>query len=211
LAPVIFKGIITGLILSFMIGPVFFMLLETSIMKGIRAAISFDLGVLLSDIIYIGVVYFFLNEVSRTIDENKNLLTIAGGIILIGFGVSTALKKSAGKLNTDFISMVHQPRDYGVLVLNGFFLNFLNPMVLFYWFAVLTIDTESVATGGIQAFTFISVILTTFFTVDLLKIFGAKKLRIFITPALLKRLNLILGVILMIFGVVLLIRGIVTK
>jgi len=211
LAPVIFKGIITGLILSFMIGPVFFMLLETSIMKGIRAAISFDLGVLLSDIIYIGVVYFFLNEVSRTIDENKNLLTIAGGIILIGFGVSTALKKSAGKLNTDFISMVHQPRDYGVLVLKGFFLNFLNPMVLFYWFAVLTIDTESVATGGIQAFTFISVILTTFFTVDLLKIFGAKKLRIFITPALLKRLNLILGVILMIFGVVLLIRGIVTK
>jgi threonine/homoserine/homoserine lactone efflux protein len=194
-----------------MIGPVFFMLLETSIMKGIRAAISFDLGVLLSDIIYIGVVYFFLNEVSRTIDENKNLLTIAGGLILMAFGVSTALKKSAGKLNTDFISMVHQPRDYGVLLLKGFFLNFLNPMVLFYWFAVLTLDTESVATGGIQAFTFISVILFTFFSIDLLKIFGAKKLRIFITPPLLKRLNLILGVILMIFGVVLLIRGIVTK
>ena len=194
-----------------MIGPVFFMLLETSIMKGIRAAISFDFGVLISDIIYIGVVYFFLNEVSRTIDENKNLLTIAGGIILIAFGVSTALKKQTGKLNTDFISMVHQPRDYGVLMLKGFFLNFLNPMVLFYWFAVLTLDTESVATGGIQAFTFISVILFTFFSVDLLKIFGAKKLRIFVTPALLKRLNLILGVILMIFGVVLLIRGIVTK
>jgi threonine/homoserine/homoserine lactone efflux protein len=211
LAPVIFKGIITGLILSFMIGPVFFMLLETSIMKGIRAAISFDFGVLISDIFYIGVVYFFLNEVSRTIDENRNLLTIAGGIILLAFGVSTALKKQTGKLNTDFINMVHQPRDYGVLMLKGFFLNFLNPMVLFYWFAVLTLDTETVATGGIQAFTFISVILFTFFSMDLLKIFGAKKLRIFVTPALLKRLNLILGVILMIFGVVLLIRGIVTK
>ncbi len=194
-----------------MIGPVFFMLLETSIMKGIRAAISFDFGVLISDIFYIGVVYFFLNEVSRTIDENRNLLTIAGGIILLAFGVSTALKKQTGKLNTDFINMVHQPRDYGVLMLKGFFLNFLNPMVLFYWFAVLTLDTETVATGGIQAFTFISVILFTFFSMDLLKIFGAKKLRIFVTPALLKRLNLILGVILMIFGVVLLIRGIVTK
>lgn len=197
--------------MCFMIGPVFFMLLETSIMKGIRAAISFDLGVLLSDIIYIGVVYFFLNEVSRTIDENRNLLTIAGGVILIVFGVSTALKKQPAKLNTDFISMVHQPRDYGVLFLKGFFLNFLNPMVLFYWFAVLTIDTESVATGGIQAFTFISIILFTFFSVDLLKIFGAKKLRVFITPAVLKRLSLILGLILIIFGVVLLISGMVTK
>ncbi len=202
---------ITGLVLSFMIGPVFFMLLETSIMKGIRAAMAFDFGVLLSDIIYIGVVYFFLNEVAQTIQENRNLLTVAGGVILLAFGVSTALKKQTAKLNTDFIRVVHQPRDYGVLLLKGFFLNFLNPMVLFYWFAVLTIDTESVATGGFQAFTFISVILITFFTVDLLKIFGAKKLRVFITPALLKRLNLILGVILMIFGVVLLVRGVVTK
>ena len=194
-----------------MIGPAFFMLLETSIMKGIRAALAFDFGVFISDIIYIGVVYFFLSEVSHAINENRNFLTIAGGVMLIAFGVSTAIKKQSGKLNTDFISMVHQPRDYGVLVLKGFFLNFLNPMVLFYWFAVLTIDTESVASCGLQAVTFISVILFTYFTVDILKIFGAKKLRVFVTPALLKRLNLILGVILMMFGVVLLIRGIVTK
>ena len=194
-----------------MMGPVFFMLLETSIMKGIRAAVSFNLGVILSDVIYIGVVYFFLNEVSQTIDENRNLLTAAGGIILLTFGITTALKKQAAKLNTDFISIVHQPRDYGMLLMKGFFLNFLNPMVLFYWFAVLTIDTESVAQGGIQAFTFISVILISFFSVDILKIVGAKKLRVFITPTVLKRLNLILGLILMIFGVVLVIRGIVTK
>lgn len=194
-----------------MIGPVFFMLLETSIMKGIRAAVAFDLGVLLSDIIYIGIVYFFLNEVAQTIKENRNILTIVGGLILLAFGISTALKKQAAKLNADFISVVHQPRDYGVLLLKGFFLNFLNPMVLFYWFAVLTIDTESVAKGGFQAFTFISIILATFFSVDILKIFGAKKLRIFITPSVLKRLNLILGFILMIFGLVLLIKGVVTK
>lgn len=194
-----------------MIGPAFFMLLETSIVKGIRAAVAFDFGVFLSDVIYIGVVYYFLNEVSQTIHENKNLITVIGGVILLIFGVTTALKKQTAKLNTEFINVVHQPRDYGVLLLKGFFLNFLNPMVLFYWFTALTIDTESVAQGGFQAFTFISVILITFFSIDLLKIFGAKKLRVFITPAVLKRLNLMLGIILMIFGVVLLFKGTVTK
>ncbi len=208
---IIFKGVVTGFILSFMIGPVFFMLLETSIVKGIRAALAFDLGVLLSDIIYISIVFFFLSEVTAAIAENKNILTIIGGIILIVFGVRTALKKQEAKLSTDFISMVHQPRDYGVLMLKGFFLNFLNPMVLFYWFAVLTLDTDSVAAGGWEAITFIAVILLTFFGLDVLKIMGAKKLRIFITPGVLKQLNLILGGILMIFGIVLIIRGFVTK
>jgi threonine/homoserine/homoserine lactone efflux protein len=84
-------------------------------------------------------------------------------------------------------------------------------MVLFYWFAVLTLDTDSVAAGGWQAITFIAVILLTFFGLDILKIMGAKKLRVFITPGVLKQLNLILGGILMIFGIVLIIRGFVTK
>jgi threonine/homoserine/homoserine lactone efflux protein len=156
-------------------------------------------------------VFFFLSEVTAAIAENKNILTIIGGIILIIFGVRTALKKQEAKLSADFISMVHQPRDYGVLMLKGFFLNFLNPMVLFYWFAVLTLDTDSVAAGGWQAITFIAVILLTFFGLDILKIMGAKKLRVFITPGVLKQLNLILGGILMIFGIVLIIRGFVTK
>jgi threonine/homoserine/homoserine lactone efflux protein len=211
LGPIIFKGIITGLILSFMVGPAFFMLLETSIMKGVRAALAFDFGVFISDVIIIGVVYFFLNEVAHTIKENRNLLTVAGGIILLAYGIATAIKKQNAKLNNDFVNIVHQPRDYGILFLKGFLLNFLNPMGLFYWFAVLTIDTESVAQGGINAFTFIAFILGTYFSIDLLKIMGAKKLRVFVTPGVLKRLSLILGLVLVIFGVVLIIRGIVTK
>ncbi len=38
------EAIIIGIFLSFMIGPVFFMLIHTSIHKGFRAAFSFDLG-----------------------------------------------------------------------------------------------------------------------------------------------------------------------
>ena len=193
-----------------MIGPVFFMLIETSIMKGIRSAIAFDLGVILSDLIYIAVVYFFLSKVSSLIEQNTGALTLAGGVILMIFGITTMLKKQTVKLDNAFISIVHQPRDYWFLLLKGFFLNFLNPMVLFYWFAVLTVDTESVASGGFQAFTFIAFILITFFSIDLLKIVGAKRLRVFITSAVLKQVNRILGGILIVFGIVLVVRGVVT-
>ena len=54
----ILKAIPLGFFLSFMIGPVFFILLETSVIKGFRAAISFDAGVVLSDVLFIMIAYF---------------------------------------------------------------------------------------------------------------------------------------------------------
>ena len=44
--------------LSFLIGPVFFVLLETSAVKGFRAALVFDLGVVFADIVFILIAYF---------------------------------------------------------------------------------------------------------------------------------------------------------
>ena len=48
-------AVLIGFFLSFMIGPVFFMLIQTSIIKGARAAIAFDLGVILGDIVFIEI------------------------------------------------------------------------------------------------------------------------------------------------------------
>ena len=206
---IILKGIMTGLILSIMLGPAFFLLLETSLKKGIRAAISLDLGVLASDILYIGLAYIFYNEVSSlTESKNQGWIQVAGGVILIAYGIITALKKSSGDVRADFIQKVHNPRDYWILFLKGFFLNIVNPMVIFYWFGVITLAAAKIERDGSAVLIYIIIILTTFFTIDLLKIIGAKKLRPFITPYLLKKLNLFTGFVLVIFGVVLIIRGI---
>ena len=43
----ILRGIPFGLLLAFTIGPVFFVLLETSVTKGFKSALIFDLGVML--------------------------------------------------------------------------------------------------------------------------------------------------------------------
>lgn len=212
---ILLKGIITGFILSIMIGPVFFLLLETSIRKGIRAAIAFDIGVLLSDVIYIVIALIFYSEVSKiTSGEYGHIISIVGGIVLIIFGLVTLLKKpkedkkEAEQLNS-------QKKDMILLGLKGFLLNFANPGVIFYWITVIALgaDGKKSASNAIDESTYwyILIIMVTFFAVDLLKIFGAKKLRPFITEKVLVGLNRLIGLIIIGTGVLLVIKGFLAK
>jgi len=75
-------AIIPGFILSFMIGPVFFVLLETSVVKGFKAALVFDLGVVLADIIFILIAYFSSYRLIESIKEDsQRLLKITGELL----------------------------------------------------------------------------------------------------------------------------------
>ena len=66
-----FDDIITaipfGIILAFTIGPVFFVLLETSATKGFKSAIIFDLGVIFADIVFIALAFFSTNSILQKI------------------------------------------------------------------------------------------------------------------------------------------------
>lgn len=212
---IILKGIITGFILSIMIGPVFFLLLETSIRKGIRAAIAFDIGVLLSDLIYIIIALIFYSEVSKiTSGEYGHIISIVGGIVLVIFGLVTLLKKpKEDKKEAEQLNK--QAKDLILLGLKGFLLNFANPGVIFYWITVIALgaDGKKSATNAIDESTYwyILIIMVTFFAVDLLKIVGAKKLRPFITEKVLVGLNRLIGLIIIGTGVLLVIKGFLAK
>ena len=65
-------AIVTGFVLSLMIGPLFFVLLETSLTKGIKAAIALDIGVLISDLLYILIAYVVLIFVAFVLPGELN-------------------------------------------------------------------------------------------------------------------------------------------
>ncbi len=191
-----------------MIGPVFFVLLETSIKKGIRAALAFDLGVLISDLLYIMIAYLFYAEVQdMTKGGDQHIVKIIGGGLFIAYGVASFFKKSKGIKKDAQGNLVKDSSDYKMLMLKGFLLNFANPLVVFYWFSVLTLAEKSEGMAAAPLFTFITIILVTFFGVDVLKIFGAKKLRPLITDNLMKGLNRLIGIVFVGFGVFLIIQG----
>lgn len=207
----IFKGIATGFVLSIMIGPVFFVLLETSIRKGVKAAVAFDIGVLLNDIVYILIAFVFYKQVAdlSTGDDNSILL-LSGGSLFMIYGVINFFKKVKGSKPDPYMDSTESAKGYILLGLKGFVLNLANPMVVFYWFSVMTIGAKDAVEGGSKysMLAFVSAILITFFTIDLLKIIGAKKLRPLVTKKLLQALNRFIGIVFVGFGIVLVVQGI---
>lgn len=200
-----------------MIGPVFFVLLETSIRKGIRAGLAFNCGVFLSDIVYILIAYLFFAQIQDLSEgESKGVVKIIGGILFIVYGVYSFFKK-AQNIHVDDVNSVLEKswKDYSKLSLKGFILNFANPLVIFYWFSVLTLgDTrvsESDTDGSYGMLIYIVIILVTFFSVDVLKIVGAKQLRPLVTPRVLKALNQLIGIVFLVFGIILILQGIYGK
>ena len=115
----VLKGIVTGFILSIMIGPVFFVLLETSIRKGVKAAIAFDLGVLLNDVVYIAIAFVFYNQVAELSEGNDNsVVRICGGALFVVYGVINFMKK-VKETKVDLVDSSESTRGYILLGLKG--------------------------------------------------------------------------------------------
>jgi threonine/homoserine/homoserine lactone efflux protein len=203
---VVLQGISMGFILSLLIGPVFFLLMETSIRDGFKAALFLDLGVFLSDVFFISLVYVFSKEI-LSLSEYENTLLIIAGITFVAFGIYNAKKNTAKRLNNEMLS-AEKNKIYFRYFAKGFILNAINPSVVFYWFGVLILGQINNQYKGPELFIFFASILVSFFGIDILKIMGAGLLNKKITPTTMKKINLFTGTVLMIFGIVMIVKGI---
>ena len=203
----ILAGIPWGIFLSFMIGPVFFILLETSIIKGFRAALVFDLGVILGDIFFIGIAYLGSFRLIQSL-KNDPALFIFGGIIMLVYGIISFIKlKKEQKINTDLIDKEIIKKNYGSLFIKGFFLNIINIGVLGFWLAVIiSVGPKLDMENSRMAVFFISVILS-YLAIDCIKIILAKQLKNSLTPTNILKIKKGISIVLMIFGTVLMLQG----
>lgn len=87
----ILAAIPLGFFLAFLLGPVFFVLLETAAIKGFRAAFFFDLGVILSDIVFLFIAYLSTSKLLKSLKDDPALY-IFGGVILATYGVISFLQ-----------------------------------------------------------------------------------------------------------------------
>ncbi len=211
-----------GFLLSVMIGPIFFLLLETSITKGFRAALALDLGVLISDIVYVLIAVMFVEQIKGLIAGNKLMFSIIGGSIFVIYGVINLVKKVAlldsqklEGIDTHLDSSKQQShtKDYVFLGVKGFVLNFANPMVIFYWVSVASVANNTVPdeNGTMWAFVFLGIVLLTFFSIDILKIIAAKKIRPLVNQTLLNGLNRLIGIVFTLFGLFLILQFFLKK
>ena len=203
----ILAGLPWGLFLSFMIGPVFFILLETSITKGFRAAIVFDLGVVLGDIFFIGIAYLGSYRLIQSL-KDKPALFIFGGIIMLAYGIISFVKlKKEEKINDEEIDRDIIKRNYGSLFIKGFLLNVINIGVLGFWLAVIISVGPKLEMQNSRMITFFTSVIITYLLVDCLKILLAKQLKSKMTPTNILKIKKIITIVLMVFGLVLITQG----
>jgi len=196
-----------GIILAFTIGPVFFVLLETSVTKGFRSAIVFDLGVIFADIVFILVIFKSTDTLLDKIKDDPKLL-VFGGTLLVIYGLISFVKtsKSFRSIVREHHKIVLPKKDYGKLFIKGFLLNFINIGVLLGWLGFIVIGT-SITTSENGVTIFIVTMLVSYFLADLFKIAAAKRLKSKLTPRRIFKTKKIVSLIILIFGIILLSQG----
>ncbi|PZO27116.1 MAG: lysine transporter LysE [Flavobacteriaceae bacterium] len=201
----ILSAIPLGFFLSFMIGPVFFVLLETSVIKGFRAAIFFDLGVVLADVVFILIAFFSSYRLIQSIKDDPALF-IFGGLVMLTYGIISFVKnKKESKKSLDEIDPKELAKtNYLSLFIKGFFLNFINIGVLGFWLAILITIGPQLELKASRMITFFSTLIIVYFITDIFKIIAAKQLRNKLNPKNILLIKKFISIVLIICGVVLL-------
>ncbi|MBS3993478.1 MAG: LysE family transporter [Bacteroidetes bacterium] len=205
----ILKAIPIGISLAFMIGPVFFVLLHTSIVKGIRAAIVFNLGVVFGDIVFILMAYFGSHQLLERLKDDPNLFLL-GGMILFVYGLTMYIKKATIIVQDEDL-VIPESTNYFRLFIKGFLLNFINIGVLAFWLLLLVGFGSNLEMEERRIFNFFLAILITYFIVDLGKIILAKQLQKKLTPTIIYKIKKGMGLLLMFFGLLMISKGLLPK
>ncbi|RIV34952.1 LysE family translocator [Flagellimonas lutimaris] len=194
-----------GFLLSFMIGPVFFVLLETSATKGFRAGVSLDVGVIIADIVFLLIAYFSSFQLLENLSNEPGLF-VFGGMILLVYGIVLFVKKPKKKANVKA-----SKGTYLGLLVKGFLLNFINIGVLAFWLGLIIVVGPSLENNPNRMLVFFSTVLLIYFGTDLLKIILAKQLKRYLTQERIVLIKKGLGIVLIICGIVLIIKGFLPK
>lgn len=208
----ILRAVPLGFFLSIMPGAVFFVLLETSVIKGFRAAIAFDLGAILSDIVFILIAYFSSYRLLERLKDEPALF-IFGGLIMVTYGIISFLKitRSAKNELIDDAAKDIIRKNYFSLFAKGFLLNFINIGVLGFWLAIIITWGPQLDLKPSRMFVFFTSVVGSYFLIDIGKILLAKQLRSKLTVKNITKIKKGISIVLIIFGLALVAQGMAPK
>ncbi len=201
----VISGIGIGLVLTFLTGPVFFALIKTSIEKGFHAGVALALGVVSSDVVFVGAILFG----SQYFDISAHDKTIAGTIgsgILFTIGIYYLFKKA----DLNYENKTPTALNRAGYFFKGFLMCIFNPTILFHWITVIgtasTIYHQGIPNRQLKIAIMFLTILVVQFGLDTIKAFYANKLRDRISERFVHRLNYVAGAALIIASLILMDR-----
>ena len=194
-------GIPIGFLFSFALGPVFFTIIKTSLERGFRSTIPITIGVILADLVLLGLAY---SGVEAFIPQGVDIsfwVELIGGLFLITLGVITIFNRSkvAKAKEINLTALFFQN------LFKGFLLNILNPTNFMEWVGTVGVlktkyhfemyENVSFFTGALLCATITSLAISYF----------AARLRNILTAKVMRYINIGSGILFLGFGIWLLI------
>ncbi len=225
LCGMLWQGMLLGLSLSFLVGPLLFAVVEASLERGFRAGIALAAGIWLSDIAYMLVIYRWVDALNPIAEAPyfRFWVGLIGSLVLLSLGGRALMKKSApvadhyhssGDRLLDVLDRPEPPglqnnwRRWGYLgyFLRGFLVNALNPFTVFFWFGLASAFVVSNAWRPSEVLAFFSGMIVVLIATDTLKAYAAKRIRQLLQARHLLRIQQGIGAVLIGFGMVLLMQ-----
>ncbi len=192
------KGISTGLVLMLMIGPSFFYLIGVGMREGFFKAAAFALGILISDTVIILSIQFGLSSVFKQ-PLFKEIFALVAGILMVYLGYSY-INRSAKAV--DFTEVKENSSEgFFWYIFKGIGINIVNPFSIILWLGLLA------GVNANQHFTdrgllmYLTGLLGTVATMDLLKAFLANRLSKLLNARRLQMADRILGIVFIVLSV----------
>ncbi|WP_027376845.1 LysE family translocator [Kaistella palustris] len=186
-----------GIMLSLVfIGPIFFLLIETSFSRGPRHALALDLGVIFADILCIAAAFFASGDLVEIIDKHPGFYRITAFIILV-YALYMIVSKTKMHLAGEE-KMISQ--NYLKTFLNGFFFNILNIGVVLFW--LVTVISVRNAYPNLDDFLlYMALVVGTYLIIDFIKISLAKNFHYKLTEKVTNQIRKIVGFVLVGFSI----------
>jgi|TARA_A100001011_G_scaffold399464_1_gene508220 threonine/homoserine/homoserine lactone efflux protein len=197
-------AIVFGFILSFSFGPIFFILLETSITRGIKQAVFMDFGVIVSDLLFFSLAYFGASKIAT--EENQPALFLLGGVILSVYSVISFINNAVKNKKIKKEKAVEETKLFKYVV-KGFLLNGINISYLVIWAGVIVWFGPKVDMSPVKIWTFFFVSVATYLAVNVLKFLLSSRLKSKLTDFVLFYIRQGLNILILIFGIVLVFKG----
>ncbi|MEN9345640.1 MAG: hypothetical protein RLZZ60_1109 [Bacteroidota bacterium] len=194
----VLEGLLTGLVLSLMLGTVFFSLIRNSIAFGHRSGAFIALGVILCDVIFISLA-IASSSFAKLLSTYQNEVSIIGGGILTLMGIVMFLNAQPKDTEGKLFKKQHHMTLY--LIGNGFILNAVNPVNFFSWLSISSVLRIKMHYNNHDLILYFTACLISIFIVELGIAYSASKLKRIMRAKTVKHINQIAAAVFVIVGI----------
>lgn len=205
----VWEGIRAGLLLSLLVGPLVVLLVQLSLRRGTLASFAAALGIWCSDLVYIAAAHLGLRGLQKLLNFQylEEIIGTVGALLLLGVGfVMWYGKPPSLKGGKKGVKVLPSRRGLLSAWAQGFAVNALNPFTAFFWSTFVVTQVHNRDLLSWEAAAVYGGIMGTIVIADGAKVLGARKLREFLRPAMMRRAHRTGAVALGMFGVALALR-----